>query len=142
MTVTRWWTKVIDKVWDHLVLDEPSPRKPSKGAVEADSVETAIERARAEWIAARTYFDNVTDPELVDHAIFAIEAAERKYMYLLRHAEEFGYKIPSQPSLDHSSDSSPEPLAGQSSVSDRSELTQAAVEATAVENKGLTARFL
>lgn len=93
--MTRWWTKVVDKVWDHLVLDEPSPRKPTKSAVEADSVETAIEKARAEWIAARTYFDNVTDPDLIDHAIFAIEAAERKYMYLLRHAEEFGYKFPS-----------------------------------------------
>lgn len=92
----RWWTKVVDKVWDHLVLDEPPPRRQVKEAAETD-IEKAVAKARAEWLAARTYFDNVTDPDLIDHAIYSIEAAERKYMYLLRHAEEFGYKIPQEP---------------------------------------------
>ena len=50
----------------------------------------AVETARKEWLAARAYFDYVTDPELVDHAIFAAQAAERKYMYLLRRARLAG----------------------------------------------------
>lgn len=43
-----------------------------------------IERARLEWLAAQNKFDTVTDPDLVDHAIYAIQAAERRYVYLLR----------------------------------------------------------
>jgi len=91
--VAGWWTKVVNKVWDHLVLDEPSLKR-SKEKAEPASVEEAVAKARAEWHAARLYFENVTDPELVDHAIYAIVAAERKFMYLLRHAEEFGYRAP------------------------------------------------
>lgn len=119
MTVSRWWTKLVDKVWDHLVLDEPSPRRQAKEAVEASRVETAIEKARAEWLAARTYFDNVTDPDLIDHAIYTIEAAERKYMYLLRHAEEFGYEIPGDfsqtPKASKSGRPKPQPRAAEAS---------------------------
>jgi hypothetical protein len=96
MLVARWWTKLVDKVWDHLVLDEPPLRRQRKEAPETD-IEKAVAKARDEWLAARAYFDSVTDPELIDHAIYAIEAAERKYMYLLRHAEEFGYQIPKDP---------------------------------------------
>lgn len=47
----------------------------------------AVEAARREWLACRAYFDCVSDPELVDHAIYAVQAAERKYMYLLRKAK-------------------------------------------------------
>lgn len=45
-----------------------------------------VEEARREWLAARTYFENVTDPDLVDHAIAVLAAAEKKYMVLLKHA--------------------------------------------------------
>lgn len=40
--------------------------------------------ARQEWHDADQYFQAVTDPELVDHAIFLMEAARRKYRYLFR----------------------------------------------------------
>lgn len=43
-----------------------------------------MEAARHEVEAAENYFQTVTDPELVDHAIFAMEAARRKYLYLYR----------------------------------------------------------
>lgn len=43
-----------------------------------------VEKARREWLAARNAFDFVTEPELVDHAIFAMQAAERRYVYLLK----------------------------------------------------------
>lgn len=43
-----------------------------------------IEAAKREVEAAEHYFQNVTDPELVDHAIYAAEAAKRKYLYLHR----------------------------------------------------------
>lgn len=43
-----------------------------------------IEQARLDWLAAQSEFNTVTDPELVDHAIYAMQAAERRYVYLLR----------------------------------------------------------
>lgn len=43
-----------------------------------------VESARREWEAAESYFQTVSDTELVDHAIFTVEAAHRKYLYLFR----------------------------------------------------------
>jgi hypothetical protein len=43
-----------------------------------------MEAAKREMEAAEAYFQNVTDPELVDHAIYTMEAAKRKYLYLYR----------------------------------------------------------
>ncbi|MFZ5823799.1 MAG: DUF2508 family protein [Bacillota bacterium] len=43
-----------------------------------------MEAARREAEAAERYFQTVTEPELVDHAIFTMEAAKRKYVYLYR----------------------------------------------------------
>ncbi|MGQ9779605.1 MAG: YaaL family protein [Bacillota bacterium] len=47
----------------------------------------AIAAARDEWLTAQRFFECVSDPDLVDQAIYSIEAAERKYMYLLRLAK-------------------------------------------------------
>lgn len=42
----------------------------------------AIREAREEWLAAQRFFAEVTEPDLVDQAIYRLEAAERRYMYL------------------------------------------------------------
>jgi len=42
--------------------------------------------ARREIEAARAQFEEVHDPDLVDHAIYRLQAAERHYVYLLREA--------------------------------------------------------
>ena len=47
-----------------------------------------VKKAYADWQAAENYFDNVADPDLVDFAIYDIEAAKKKYVYLLRKARE------------------------------------------------------
>ena len=49
-----------------------------------------VTAARQEWDAAQSYFENASDPELVDYAIFKQEAAKRKYMYLLNLARKEG----------------------------------------------------
>ena len=49
-----------------------------------------VTAARQEWDAAQSYFENVSDPELVDYAIFKQEAAKRKYIYLLNLARKEG----------------------------------------------------
>lgn len=51
----------------------------------------ALQEAKENWQTARIYFDHATDPDLIDHAIYSIEAAERKYMYLLKQAKTKGF---------------------------------------------------
>lgn len=50
----------------------------------------AVAQAKQEWLSAFSYFNNATDPELIDHAILLLEAAERKYMFLLNEAKDKG----------------------------------------------------
>ena len=44
---------------------------------------SAVDEAHREWKEAEVYFQNVSDPALVDHAIHLLTAAEKKYAYLL-----------------------------------------------------------
>ncbi|HEX7714349.1 MAG TPA: DUF2508 family protein [Bacillota bacterium] len=52
-----------------------------------------LESAQREWRYAKLYFNCVTDPDLIDHAIFHLGATERKYVYLLKCARETGLQI-------------------------------------------------
>ena len=51
-----------------------------------------IKIAHQEWKYARLYFDSVTDPDLIDHAIYNLEATEKKYTYLLKKARAIGIR--------------------------------------------------
>ena len=55
---------------------------------ELDKLRTELEAARKEWATAQRHIDYVSEPELIDHAIYYLEAAERKYGYLLREAKK------------------------------------------------------
>lgn len=47
-----------------------------------------VEQARREWRDAKLRFEQISDPDLIDHAIYAIEAAEQRYIYLIKKARE------------------------------------------------------
>lgn len=49
-----------------------------------------IEQARREWQDAQEYYNIVSDIDLIDHAAFRIQAAEKRYMYLMKKAREEG----------------------------------------------------
>ncbi len=51
-----------------------------------------VNRAKQEWLASQKYFNSVSDPDLIDHAIMLTDAAQKKYMYLLRQAKSHGLK--------------------------------------------------
>ncbi len=51
-------------------------------------LEDEIEQAHEQWIYARQYFESVSEPELIDHATYLLQAAEKKYMYLMKKARE------------------------------------------------------
>lgn len=55
---------------------------------EEEKLKAEIDAAKKEWKIAREHINYVSDPELIDHAIFSLEAAERKYGYLLRQAKK------------------------------------------------------
>jgi hypothetical protein len=62
-----------------------------------------VEQARREWQDARLRFEQISDPDLIDHAIYSIEAAEQRYMYLLKKAkDEKELKTVHSPSFDKS----------------------------------------
>ena len=44
---------------------------------------TLVEQARKDWLAALAFFENVSEKELVDQAIYHLNAAERRYVFLL-----------------------------------------------------------
>jgi len=53
----------------------------------------SLHKAHQEMYDAENFFDNVTDPELVEHAIYKMEAAKSKYAYLLKQAKENNIRI-------------------------------------------------
>ena len=58
-----------------------------------DEFYNIVTKARQDMYDAENFFDNVTEPELVDHAIYKIEAAKTKYIYLIKQAKEKGIRI-------------------------------------------------
>lgn len=46
--------------------------------------------AYVELKSSQLFFENVKDPDLVDYAIFRLEAAKAKYSYFLKKAKEKG----------------------------------------------------
>jgi hypothetical protein len=56
---------------------------------ERDVFAAEVKRAYADWQAAENYFDNVAaDPDLIDFAIYDMQAAKKKYSYMLKKAKE------------------------------------------------------
>ncbi|MBS3886419.1 MAG: DUF2508 family protein [Dethiobacter sp.] len=82
--LVTFWTALLAKL---------SPVEEAMGTKEKDFFEL-VEEARLEWWAAATHFNHVTDHDLVDYAIYAMEAAERKYTFLLKKADKEGYRLP------------------------------------------------
>lgn len=56
----------------------------SKKQSTEDEMFINIENAKKEWEDAKNIFENVSQPDLVDYAIYKVEAAEQKYIYLLK----------------------------------------------------------
>lgn len=51
-----------------------------------------LSEARDEWLQAQNYFENVSEPDLVDYAIYRLEAAKRRYVYLIKQARISGIR--------------------------------------------------
>ncbi|MDA8064731.1 MAG: DUF2508 family protein [Thermaerobacter sp.] len=59
----------------------------SQGVAGKDWDAGALAREACEELEnCRRYFESVSDPDLVEQAIFLLNAAERRYVYLLKQA--------------------------------------------------------
>ncbi|HHY90234.1 MAG TPA: YaaL family protein [Clostridiales bacterium] len=59
---------------------------------EEEKMLDTIRMAHDEWKNAEAFFQDVTDPDLIDHAIYRVQAAKTKYRYLMKLAREMGIK--------------------------------------------------
>jgi hypothetical protein len=81
MTIGVQWRNFLAGL---LERDIPEPK------VLLPSLPDAVEQARQEWIAAQYYYNTVADQDLIDYAVYGMQAAEKKYMYLLKQARQQG----------------------------------------------------
>lgn len=58
------------------------------GETDIEKMRQAIAEAKYEWEFAQSYFESVSDPELVEYAIYNQTAAQKKYEYLLKQAKD------------------------------------------------------
>ncbi|MCC5909546.1 MAG: YaaL family protein [Clostridiaceae bacterium] len=65
---------------------------PTSEKSEEDEFVEIITKAREEWKNAEDVFHNVSDPDLIDYAIYNVEATKARYMYLLKRAKEMGLR--------------------------------------------------
>ncbi len=49
--------------------------------------------AHKEWKDKENYFESVTDPDLIDYAIYDMEASKLKYIYLLKKIKEWDSRL-------------------------------------------------
>ena len=59
---------------------------------EEDELLKMLREAHSQWKSAELYFQTVTEPDLIDYAIYEMEAAKTKYIYLLKQAREGGIR--------------------------------------------------
>lgn len=74
-------------MWSNLtasIRQEMGPRNKIPGILEQ------MVQARKEWADAQGYYNSVCDSDLVDHAVYMMQAAEKKYVYLLKLARREG----------------------------------------------------
>jgi hypothetical protein len=60
---------------------------------EEDQFLQELDKAHQDWMLAHQRLDMLSSPELIDHAIYVLEAAEKKFSFYLRKAREKGIRI-------------------------------------------------
>lgn len=82
----KWMTKWMNKWLDTIMRGKKRPYS-EKSALLAD-----IQKAKCDWIVAREKLNVVVERDEIDHAIFAYEAAERRYNMLIRQAKRMNLR--------------------------------------------------
>lgn len=87
MAAWNFWATRWMKMWGkNAVLTKMDVVEPEVRLM-ADSLITEIRGAHRDWVNAQRHFEHALGKDQIDYAIFAIEAAEKRYEMLLRHAK-------------------------------------------------------
>lgn len=77
-------TETLQKIQAYLQFGEKNESSP------LPPLPVVVEEARKEWLNAQSYYNTVSDQDLIDHAVYLMQAAEKKYIYLLKQARHAG----------------------------------------------------
>lgn len=66
------------------------PRFIKKNIKDKQDIIRDIKKAYSDLKSAEIFFQNVIEPELIDVAIFELEARKSRYSYLLKQAKQVG----------------------------------------------------
>lgn len=64
-----------------------------QGIDENEELAQCVIKAHEEWQSAENFFHSVSDPDLIDHAIYKLEASKARYVYLLKQAKAEGVRV-------------------------------------------------
>ncbi len=73
------------KLWSRFFTRK---KEQAEKAMEEEQLLLDLEKAKEEWDAARIRLDQVVEKEEIDYAIYAYEAAQKRYELLLRHVRK------------------------------------------------------
>jgi hypothetical protein len=82
----------MNMLWGKKQVDQEERQVLSSVEPDDQAYLEEVRKAWQEWNAAQNYFENVSDPDLIDYAIYDLEAARRKYMYMLKQARSRGLR--------------------------------------------------
>ncbi len=83
-----WLFRAEEEEGAELVPEMPAPMMQPAAALQREdrAYREQVQHALEDWKKATAYFESVSDPELVDYAVYGMEAAKKRYIYLLRNA--------------------------------------------------------
>ncbi|HWR22609.1 MAG TPA: DUF2508 family protein [Feifaniaceae bacterium] len=86
--LSEWLFRAEEEEGAQLAPEMPAPVMQPTPALQREdrAYREQVRRALEDWKKAAAYFESVSDPELVDYAVYDMEAAKKRYIYLLRNA--------------------------------------------------------
>lgn len=87
-----WLFRAEEEEGPELAAETPVPStRPTRPMLSTQREDRAyreqVQHALEDWKKATAYFESVSDPELVDYAVYQMETAKKRYIYLLRNAD-------------------------------------------------------
>lgn len=78
---------------ENLLKNVRAPQNLNVNNFENQEFIRLVDLARQEMLNAERFFEEVNDPDLVDYAIYTMEAARKRYVYLLKQAKMNNIRI-------------------------------------------------
>ena len=71
-----------------LTLSEKLKEITNKDKDDDEELLESLNKAKEEWMEKEKFFNTVTEPDLIDYAIYDMEASKKKYTYFLKKVKE------------------------------------------------------